>query len=310
MVIYASFQILIYQPLWFNSPMNQQFKTIGLIGRPDTPTLADHIQSLIAFLATRKVAVLLERSTATQTGIGVSAALELKQLCSQVDLIVVMGGDGTMLSAAREVAPHNVPMVGINLGRLGFLTDIPITDTLNMFGGILDGDYTSEKRLLLNAQVMRAGKQVFATVALNDVVVSRGAMGSMIEFEVYVDELFVYNLRSDGLILATPTGSTAYALSAGGPILHPHLSAFTLVPISPHTLSNRPIVLSSESEVSVKLIRGKNARVNFDVQSFFDIQAGDEVFVKAHANPIRLIHPKGYSYYAMLREKLHWSEKL
>jgi NAD+ kinase len=290
--------------------MNQQFKTIGLIGRPDTPTLANHIQQLTQYLAPRGVNVLLEKSTATQTGIGVATSLELKQLCGQVDLVVVMGGDGTMLSAARIVAPFNIPMVGINLGRLGFLTDIPLADMHTMLGGILDGDYTSEKRLLLNAEVLRAGKQVFSTVALNDVVVSRGAMGSMIEFEVYVDDLFVYNLRSDGLILATPTGSTAYALSAGGPILHPNLSAFTLVPISPHTLSNRPIVLASDSEVTVKLIRGANARVNFDVQSFFDIQSGDEVFVKAHANPIRLIHPKGYSYYAMLREKLHWSEKL
>lgn len=290
--------------------MNQQFKTIGLIGRPDTPALADHIKSLMQYLATRDVALLLEKSTALQTNISVATALELKHLCGQVDLIVVMGGDGTMLSAARTVAPHNIPMVGINLGRLGFLTDIPIAETQTMLGGILDGDYTSEKRLLLHAEIIRAGKQVFSTVALNDVVVSRGAMGSMIEFEVFVDDLIVYNLRSDGVIIATPTGSTAYALSAGGPILHPHLSAFTLVPISPHTLSNRPIVLSSDSEVTVKLIRGANARVNFDVQSFFDIQAGDEVFVKANDNPIRLIHPKGYSYYAMLREKLHWSEKL
>ncbi len=290
--------------------MNQQFKTIGLIGRPDTPSLAEHIQSLMQYLATRKVALLLEKNTARQTGISVATALELKHLCGQVDLVLVMGGDGTMLSAARTVAPFNIPMVGINLGRLGFLTDIPITETQNMLGGILDGDYTSEKRLLLNAEIIRAGKQVFATVALNDVVISRGAMGSMIEFEVFVDDLIVYNLRSDGVIVATPTGSTAYALSAGGPILHPHLSAFTLVPISPHTLSNRPIVLSSDSEVTVKLIRGANARVNFDVQSFFDIHPGDEVFVKANDNPIRLIHPKGYSYYAMLREKLHWSEKL
>ncbi|MGB8855991.1 MAG: NAD kinase [Burkholderiales bacterium] len=290
--------------------MTQQFKTLGLIGRPDTPTLADHIKSLMQYLASRGVNVLLEKNTAVQTAIGVSTALELKQLCGKVDLVVVMGGDGTMLSAARVVAPFNVPMVGINLGRLGFLTDIAMPDTQVLLGGILDGEYTSEKRLLLNAQILRGGKPVFSTIALNDVVVSRGAMGSMIEFEVYVDDFFVYNLRSDGLILATPTGSTAYSLSAGGPILNPHLSAFTLVPISPHTLSNRPIVLSSDSEVTVKLIRGANARVNFDVQSFFDIHAGDEVFVKANANPVRLIHPKGYSYYAMLREKLHWSEKL
>ncbi len=289
--------------------MTQQFKTIGLIGRPDTPALADHINPLIQYLSGRGIHTVLEKTTAVQTG-SKQAGFELKEMCRLADLIVVMGGDGTMLSAARLVAPFKIPMVGINLGRLGFLTDIPVDAMQKMLGEILDGEYTSEKRLLLNAEVMRKDLSVFSTIALNDVVVSRGAMGSMIEFEVYVDDLFVYNLRSDGLIIATPTGSTAYALSAGGPIMHPHLSAITLVPISPHTLSNRPIVLSSDVEVTIKLIRGANARVNFDVQSFFDIQAGDEVFVKANADPIRLIHPKGYSYYAMLREKLHWSEKL
>jgi NAD+ kinase len=158
--------------------------------------------------------------------------------------------------------------------------------------------------------VMRKRRKVFSTLALNDVVLSRGAMGSMIEFEVYVDGQFAYNLRSDGLIIATPTGSTAYSLSSGGPILHPSLPALGLVPISPHTLSNRPIVIPSKSLVEIVLIRGPNARVNFDVQSHFDLEPDDKVVVKAHDEPIRLLHPHGYDYYAMLREKLHWSAKL
>jgi NAD+ kinase len=290
--------------------MTQQFQSIGLIGRPGTPALVDQIKPLMQYLSDRKIKLVLEKSTAAQASMMQHPHHELKEMCRQVDLVVVMGGDGSMLSAARIVAPLKVPMVGINFGRLGFLTDIPLDASQQMLGSILDGNYTSEKRQLLQAEVVRKGMPVFSTLALNDVVVSRGAMGSMIEFEVYVDGLFVYNLRSDGVIIATPTGSTAYALSAGGPILHPHLNALSLVPISPHTLSNRPIVLSGDAEVSVRLVRGTNARVNFDVQSFFDIQADDTIVVRANPDPVRLIHPEGYSYYAMLREKLHWNEKL
>jgi NAD+ kinase len=290
--------------------MTQQFQTIGLVGRPGTPALADHLKPLMQYLTGRNVKLVLEKSTAAQAGMMQHPNHELKEMCRQVDLVVVMGGDGTMLSAARLVAPQKVPMVGINFGRLGFLTDIPLDASLQMLGSILDGNYSSEKRQLLQADVVRNGKPVFSTLALNDVVVSRGAMGSMIEFEVYVDDLFVYNLRSDGVIIGTPTGSTAYALSAGGPILHPSLNAINLIPISPHTLSNRPIVLPGDAEVSVKLVRGTNARVNFDVQSFFDIHAGDHIVARVSNDPIRLIHPEGYSYYAMLREKLHWNEKL
>ena len=161
---------------------------------------------------------------------------------------------------------------------------------------------------MLHATIQRNGKTVFQSVALNDVVVSRGAMGSMIEFAVEVNGEFVYSVRADGLIIGTPTGSTAYALSAGGPILHPRLPAIALVPISPHTLSNRPVAIPSDSIVEVKLIRGQNARVNFDVQSFFDPQPDDTVVVKAHEEKVTLLHPAGYSYFGMLRSKLHWNE--
>jgi NAD+ kinase len=225
------------------------------------------------------------------------------------DLAIALGGDGTLLGIARKVADANVPLVGINLGTLGFLTDIPADSTESMLGAMLDGAYTSESRLLLNGEIMRGGRVVFSTVALNDVVVCRGAMGSMIEFAVEVNGEFVYSLRADGLIISTPTGSTAYALSSGGPILHPSLPAISLVPISPHTLSNRPVAIPSSSEVRVRLIRGQNARVNFDVQSYFDPETEDVVAVCGHPNRLTLLHPVGHSYYAMLRSKLHWAER-
>jgi NAD+ kinase len=290
--------------------MGSKFRNIGLIGKYDSPNLAKPLTQLIAFLRGRGHEVVVDSRSARQLEPHNLRVEDLKQIGGHVDLVVVMGGDGTLLSVARTLAPFKVPLVGINLGRLGFLTDVPAEAAEVMLGAMLDGAYKVETRLLLSAVVVRGGTKVFATLALNDVVVSRGAMGSMIEFEVYVDGQFVYNLRSDGVIISTPTGSTAYALSSGGPILHPALPALGLVPISPHTLSNRPIVISSGAEVDVVLIRGPNARANFDVQAFFELQVNDKVVVKAYHEPIHLLHPPIYDYYAMLREKLHWSAKL
>ena len=214
-----------------------------------------------------------------------------------------------MLSLARSVVAHHVPLVGINLGHLGFLTDIPADSLVPMITAMLDGEYKEELRFLLDAEIRRGDKTIFKSVAFNDVVFSRGAMGTMIEFAVEVNGEFIYSLRADGIIVNTPTGSTAYALSSGGPILQPGLSVISLVPISPHTLSNRPIAISNESEVRIRLIRGANARVNFDVQAFFDPELEDVVIVKAHKNRLRLLHPVGYSYFSMLRSKLHWNER-
>jgi NAD+ kinase len=290
--------------------MARPFKNIGVIGKYDSPNLSRPLAQVIAFLVRLGHQVVVDDRAATQLEPHTLKTAALDQIGKHVDLVVVLGGDGTLLSVARTLAPHNIPLIGVNLGRLGFLTDIPIDELETTLKAMLDGSYTYDDRTLLSATVMRKRKKVFSTLALNDVVVSRGAMGSMIEFEVYVDGQFAYNLRSDGLIIATPTGSTAYSLSSGGPILHPSLPALGLVPISPHTLSNRPIVIPSKSLVEVVLIRGPNARVNFDVQSHFDLEADDKVAVKAHESPIRLLHPHGYDYYAMLREKLHWSAKL
>ncbi len=290
--------------------MGKKFKNVGIIGKYDSPNLSRPLAQVIAFLVQLGYRVVVDDRAAAQLEPHTLKTAPLDKIGEHVDLVLVLGGDGTLLSVARTLAPHQVPIIGINLGRLGFLTDIPIDELETTLRDMLDGNYTYDDRMLLGASVVRKRRKVFNTLALNDVVVSRGAMGSMIEFEVYVDGQFAYNLRSDGLIIATPTGSTAYSLSSGGPILHPSLPALGLVPISPHTLSNRPIVIPSKSLVEIVLIRGSNARVNFDVQSYFDLEPDDKVVVKAHDEPIRLLHPHGYDYYAMLRQKLHWSAKL
>jgi NAD+ kinase len=290
--------------------MGSAFKTVGVVGKYESPNLGKPLTHLAEFLEARGHAVIIDSKSARQLEPHRYRTEDLAEIGRHIDLMLVMGGDGTLLSVARSLVAHRVPLIGINLGRLGFLTDVPVEMVETTLGPMLDGAHQEEQRIMLRTTVIRETKPVFDTVALNDVVVSRGAMGSMIEFEVYIDGQFAYNLRSDGLIIATPTGSTAYSLSSGGPILHPSLPALGLVPISPHTLSNRPIVVNSTSNVDVVLIRGANARVNFDVQEYFELQPLDKVIVKAHQESIRLLHPAGYSYYAMLREKLHWSAKL
>ena len=292
--------------------MKSAFKTVAIVGKPDGVGVREPLNELIALLQSRDVVVRLDAHTASFADAKPDAVMPrepLDQLLSGADLAIAVGGDGTLLSLARSVVAHHVPLVGINLGHLGFLTDIPADSLVPMITAMLDGEYKEELRFLLDAEIRRGDKTIFKSVAFNDVVFSRGAMGTMIEFAVEVNGEFIYSLRADGIIVNTPTGSTAYALSSGGPILQPGLSVISLVPISPHTLSNRPIAISNESEVRIRLIRGANARVNFDVQAFFDPELEDVVIVKAHKNRLRLLHPVGYSYFSMLRSKLHWNER-
>jgi NAD+ kinase len=289
--------------------MHKPFKTICVVGKPDGIGVADSLNMLHDFLRERGLVVRMDTATARLAAIAPTVAMPQPEVFDGADLVIALGGDGTLLGIARMVADKSVPLIGINLGTLGFLTDIPAESMLPMLAAMFDGAYSLESRLLLDAEIIRDGESVFSTTALNDVVVSRGAMGSMIEFAVEVNDEFVFSLRADGIIVATPTGSTAYALSCGGPILHPSLPSIGLVPISPHTLSNRPVALPSDSVVRIRLIRGHNARVNFDVQSFFDPATDDIIIVRAHALPLRLLHPEGYSYYTMLRTKLHWAER-
>ena len=292
--------------------MKSTFKTVAIVGKPDGVGVGEPVNQLIKLLKKRGISVRLDARTAAFASAKPDAIMPrepLTQLLKGADLAVAVGGDGTLLALARSVAAHHVPLVGVNLGHLGFLTDIPADAMVPMMTALLDSQFTEELRFLLDAEIRRGDKSIFKTVAFNDVVFSRGAMGTMIEFSVEVNGEFIYSLRADGIIVNTPTGSTAYALSSGGPILQPGLPAISLVPISPHTLSNRPIAISNKSEVRIRLIRGVNARVNFDVQAFFDPEPDDVVIVKAHKNRLRLLHPVGYSYFSMLRSKLHWNER-
>jgi len=283
------------------------FKTIALIGRHNAPDIGGAVLAMADFLKGEGCAVMVERHTAASCGLSEPPEhADYAEIGARADLAVVLGGDGSMLTAARALAARRVPLVGVNQGRLGFLTDIAAREMTETMGEILAGRYSVEERTMLAAEVRRGDTVAFSTLALNDAVVNKGAVGRLIEFHVHIDGEFVYDLRSDGLIVATPTGSTAYALSSNGPILEPRVPAFALVPISPHTLSNRPIAISDRSVIEIALQQSIDARVHFDGQPQFDLHDGDRVTIRRAAEATILVHPPGYSYYGMLRQKLHW----
>ena len=288
--------------------MTPAFKTVALIGRYKSRDVAEPLRVLGRFMADRGCAVLIEQDTATESGVDAFPVVDFAGIGARADLAVVLGGDGTMLSAARALASSGVPLVGVNQGRLGFMTDIALESMTAKMASILDGQYMLEPRTMLAAEVSRAERTIFATTALNDAVVTKGASGRLIELVVRIDGQFVYDLRSDGLIVATPTGSTAYALSSSGPIIQPGVPAFALVPISPHTLSNRPIAVSDACSIEVTLKHGADARLQCDGQPQLDLLEGDRITARRGAHALQLVHPPGYGYYTMLREKLHWSE--
>jgi NAD+ kinase len=288
--------------------MSTAFSTVALIGKYQSPEIAEALLTLARFLRSRGCTVLVEQGTAGTTGASGFAVAPYESIGDRADLAIVLGGDGTILHTARRLAEFDVPLVGVNQGRLGFMTDISNESMLERIGEMLDGNFRREKRSLLEASVVRGAERVFLTLAMNDVVVNKGEHGRMIEFEVRIDGEFIYNQRSDGIIIATPTGSTAYALSAGGPILHPAVAGIALVPLCPHALSNRPVAIAAESVIDVELIAPHDARVHCDGQMRFDACAGDTVRVARSRHTVTLLHPPGYSYFAMLREKLRWSE--
>ncbi|MBS1228714.1 MAG: ATP-NAD/AcoX kinase [Proteobacteria bacterium] len=288
-------------------------KTIALIGKYHSREIAESLCLLATSLYERGVTVLVENVTASHAE--APANLQNWQRCDftaigeRADLAIVLGGDGTMLNAARQLARFEVPLVGVNQGRLGFLTDIARDDMLTSLDDLLGGKFSAENRMLLAAEVWRDGQRIVSNLALNDVVVDKGSIGRLIEFELLVDREFIYNLRSDGLIVSTPTGSTAYSLSADGPILHPLVHGIALVPLCPHSLTNRPILVSDRNEIEIRIVRATDSRVHFDGQVTFDLQPEDLVRIRRSDYSICLLHPPGYSYFAMLRQKLHWSEK-
>lgn len=287
----------------------RRFTTVAIIGKHgEVGASSSALGELADFLENRGLRVVFELATAQDFGRSNLVTLELAQIGREADVAIVIGGDGTMLGIARQLAPFNVPLIGVNQGRLGFMTDIAFERMLPVLSDMLDGKMESERRTLLEGVVHRQGKEIFRAVAFNDVVVSRGAGAGMVELRVEVDGHFMYNQRSDGLIISTPTGSTAYALAAGGPILHPELGGIVLVPIAPHALSNRPIVLSDNCVIVIELASGRDCSVNFDMQSLTSLYHHDRVTVRRSAHSIEFLHPEGWSYYDTLREKLHWNE--
>ena len=295
--------------------MKSHFRQVALIGKYHTaasgsPAGAARValEEIALFLASQGCAVVLEQATAVNTGITAYPALDAAGIGEQCDLGLVVGGDGTMLGIGRQLAKYGVPLIGINQGRLGFITDIPFDSFRATLTPMLRGEYEEDQRSLMQAQVIRDDSCVFDALAMNDVVVNRGATSGMVELRVEVDGHFVSNQRADGLIVASPTGSTAYSLSAGGPLLHPSICGFVLVPIAPHTLSNRPIVLADSSVVAIEVVAGRDASANFDMQSLASLLHGDRIVVRRSNHHVRFLHPRGWTYFDTLRGKLHWNE--
>ncbi len=293
--------------------MKQPLRTVGIFGKYRDPSVGGHVERLVPYLRERKLEVFVEESTASLVESSLAPHRTVEALCHTIDVAIVIGGDGTLLNAGRSLAPCGVPIIGVNLGRLGFLADIPVENMIVEIGKILDGDFLTEKRMLLTAEVRRDDKTVFESCALNDVAIAKGELARLIEFETWLDGEFVTSTRGDGIIIASPTGSTAYALSAGGPILHPNLPAIAVVPICPHTLSHRPIVVSGDSMIEIVMsggTAGQNSHITFDGQSTFMLQDNDRVRIRRANMPVELVHPASRSHFDVLRRKMHWGRKL
>jgi NAD+ kinase len=287
-------------------------KTLGIIAKSKDNAVVKTVNTLCDFLIKKSYSVVLDNNV---TDLGINSkvgTVDRNTLGKDCDLAIVVGGDGTFLSAVRSLADFNIPILGINLGRLGFLVDISPDDMQQHLEAILAGNFVEEERILLEAQVIRDNKVIHEAVALNDVVVHIRDVARMIEFETFINDQFVNHQRSDGLVVSTPTGSTAYSLSSGGPLLHANLDAIVLVPICPHTLSNRPIVVNADSKVEVIIGDGRQstAQVTLDGQTAFDVKPGDKILIQRKEKKVRLIHPSNYDYYEILRAKLRWSEQL
>lgn len=289
-----------------------EFKRVGLLGRREHPGVNQVVADLLALLDKRGIEVTLEDRLATLAHFEKRAMLPREQIGEIVDLAIVIGGDGSLLSAARTLVRHNTPVIGINRGRLGFLTDVSPDELSEQVSAVLEGNYTRDTRFLLDAEVVRGDTVIGRAEALNDVVVNSGSSAQMIEFELTIDGEFVYRLNADGLIMSTPTGSTAYSLSGGGPIMNPHLDAMVLVPMFPHSLTSRPIVVHGNSEIRIDVVSRNQIHplVTCDGQVSITALPGDSVVVRKKREPLTLLHPPGYSFYASCRDKLRWSDTL
>jgi NAD+ kinase len=295
--------------------MRSKFRHVALFGKYHTTAHGGGLESsrrvlddVAQFLTRQGCDVVLDKETALHTGLNQYPMLDMAEIGKQCDLGLVIGGDGTMLGIGRQMARYALPLIGINQGRLGFITDIPIQSYQDVLQPMLQGNYQTEDRSLLQAHVLRDQRSVFSALAMNDVVVNRGGTSGMVELRVEVDGRFVATQRADGLIIATPTGSTAYSLSVGGPLMHPSIGGWVMAPIAPHTLSNRPIVLPESSEISIEIVAGRYVSANFDMQSLADLTLGDRIMVQRSEHTVRFLHPEGWNYFDTLRKKMHWNE--
>ncbi|MDG4563345.1 MAG: NAD(+) kinase [Candidatus Competibacter sp.] len=284
------------------------FHTIGLIGKFGDPNVAGALNQIAAHLLQRQLRVLLDESSAQlipDSGLEVASRAAIGEQC---DLVVVMGGDGTMLNAARSLVDYDMPILGVNLGRLGFLADVSPSEIPHRLDGVLNGQFREARRLLLYAQVMRDGCVIGEADALNDVVIHKRDVARMIDVETFLDGRFLNTYRADGLIISTPTGSTAYALAGGGPIIYPGLEAVVLVPICPHTLTHRPIVVGADNVIEVVLNAANtiNTQVTCDGQVSLPLERGDQIVIRKKERKVRLIHPINHDYFKLLRAKLRW----
>ncbi len=288
------------------------FNTIGLIGKYADPSVEDALVSLHEYFNQIGCKVFLDESTAAVFSDHEMQPASRTQLGEQCDLIIIVGGDGTLLNAARSLVGFGVPLLGINLGHLGFLVDLCAIDVHKALDEIMAGEYTEENRFLIISEIERDGDYFGGGNAFNDVVIHKSDVARMIEIETYIDDRFMHSMHADGLIISTPTGSTAYSLSGGGPILYPSLNVMELVPICPHTMSNRPVVVSGESEIDIVVSDrfSTQAQVTYDGQINFNLMPGDHVKIMRHPKHITILHPKTYDYFKILRTKLRWGEKL
>lgn len=289
--------------------MARPFGHVAIFGKPRAEGIGPVLLDIAQAVEAAGLQVLFDAATCASLGADGAryTGYALAEIGAQADVAIVLGGDGTMLGVARELAPFRVPLIGINHGRLGFITDVAREQMREVLAAMLAGRYETDQRSMLDAEVLRAGAVSYRAVALNDVVVARGVTGGMVEFTVRVDGVTMYNQRADGVILATPTGSTAYALSASGPILHPSLAGFVLVPVAPQTLSNRPIALPDTCLIEIEITDVRAASAHFDMQTYSALKPGDVVRIRRSELVTTLLHPVGYNYFATLRQKLHWN---
>ncbi|AEP30288.1 NAD(+) kinase [Brumicola nitratireducens] len=288
------------------------YSTVGLIGKTDHEGSRVSLNALVTELKQRSCTILVEARIKEELDDRSLEVCDLETMGERAELAIVVGGDGYMLGAARVLAKYDTDVVGVNRGNLGFLTDINPEDISRQIGHIFDGNVHREARFLLEANVFRNDGHQDTNAAVNEIVLHHGKVAHMMEFELYIDNQFVFSQRSDGLIIATPTGSTAYSLSGGGPILMPNLDALTLVPMFPHTLSSRPIVVDANSEITLKMsnINTDNLQVSCDSHIMMSLMPGDEVRIRKNPNKLNLVHPADYNYFNVLRTKLNWGSKL